>query len=178
MLLRLLVCATLLSVSSLVVQAQARLPRTAAEDRRPPTSDPPPPLGSPQEEMIERAIIKKAESNHKETLERARESAQLGAQLSDSFERNNALDRDDLKKLERIEKLARSIRSRAGGSDDETVLEQPPRDLREGLKRVSKLAEELQKSVEKTSRHVISASVIERSNELIELIRHLRGFSQ
>ena len=179
MLLRLLLCASLLSVLSLGVHAQARLPRTAAEDRRAtPTSDPPPPLGSPQEEMIDRAIIKKEEANHKETLERARESAQLGAQLSASFERSNVLSRDDLKKLERLEKLARSIRSRAGGSDDEDMLEHPPRDLKEGLARLSKLAEELQKSVEKTSRHVISASVIERSNELIELIRHIRGFSQ
>lgn len=132
-------------------------------------------FGSPRDEMLDRAAIKFDEQEHKDTLERAREGAQLGVELRADFEQNKTLTREDWKKIERLEKIARRIRSRAGGSDDESPLEDPPRNLESAIPRLAKVAEELQKGVEKTTRHVVSAAVIERSNELIELIRYVRG---
>jgi hypothetical protein len=135
-------------------------------------------LGSPEEEMLRRAEIRHEEETHKEMVERADQAAQLGDEILSSFKRNNSLTRDDLKKLERLEKLARKIRGGAGGSDDDEQLQDPPGMIEGALTRLAELSGDLKKSMSKTSRLVISATVIERSNEMIELIRHIRSIKQ
>jgi hypothetical protein len=77
-----------------------------------------------------------------------------------------------------MEKLARKIRGGAGGSDNDKVLQDPPGRIEGALKRLAELSGDLKKSVLKTSRLVISAGVIERSNEMIELIRHIRNIQR
>lgn len=136
------------------------------------------PLGSPEEEMRSRALIRHEENSYREMLERARECAQIGAELQTLFERSKSLSREDLKRLERMEKLARKIRGGAGGSDDDEALQDPPARLESAFSRLAELSEQIRKSVEKTSRLVVSASVIERSNELIELITLIRTMSR
>ncbi len=131
-------------------------------------------LGSPEEEMLRRAEIRAAEASHKEMLERAEEAAQLGDQIRSSFEKLNALSREDMKKLERLEKLARKIRGASGGSDDKEKSQSIPDKLGSAISRVAELSGLLKKSVQKTSRLVVSAAVIENTNELIKLIQHLR----
>ena len=135
-------------------------------------------FGSPEEEMLRRAEIRREEETHKEMVERADEAAQLGDQLLTSYRKNNSLTRDDQKRLERLEKLARKIRGGAGGSDDEEELSDPPGQIEDAVTRLAKLTGELKESVSKTSRLVISANVIQRSNEMIELIRHIRTIKQ
>jgi hypothetical protein len=135
-------------------------------------------LGSPEEEMLRRAEIRHEEENHKEMVERADEAAQIGDEILSSFKRNNSLTRDDLKRLERMEKLARKIRGGAGGSDDDEQLRDPPGRIEGAVARLAELSGHLKESVSKTSRLVISAAVIERSNEMIELIRHIRSIKQ
>jgi hypothetical protein len=135
-------------------------------------------LGSPEEEMLRRAEIRHEEENHKEMVERADEAAQLGDEILASYKQNHSLTRDDLKKLERLEKLARKIRGGAGGSDDDEQLRDPPGKIEGAVSRLASLTGDLKKSVLKTSRLVISAGVIERSNEMIELIRHIRSIKQ
>src|SRR5919112_2623204 len=73
-------------------------------------------IGSPAEEMLRRAEIKHEEESHAEMVERSDEAAQIGEEIRDSFNKNKSLSADDLKKLERMEKLARKIRGSAGGS--------------------------------------------------------------
>jgi hypothetical protein len=135
-------------------------------------------FGRPEEEMLRRAEIRREEETHREMVERADEAAQLGDELLASYKRNSSLGRDDLKRLERLEKLARKIRGGAGGSDDEEELSDPPVQVGGAVTRLAKLTGELKESVSKTSRMVISANVIRRSNEMIELIRHIRAFKQ
>jgi len=135
-------------------------------------------FGSPEEEMLRRAEIRREEETHKEMVERADEAAQVGDQLLNSYRKNNSLTRDDLKRLERLEKLARKIRGGAGGSDDEEELSDPPGHIEDAVTRLVKLTGDLKESVSKTSRLVISANVIQRSNEMIELIRHIRTIKQ
>jgi hypothetical protein len=77
-----------------------------------------------------------------------------------------------------MEKLARKIRGGAGGSDDEAPLDNPPAKLEVAVTRLAELSETLKKNVKNTSRLVISASVIKNSNELLELIRHIRSFQK
>lgn len=135
-------------------------------------------MGSPEEEIIRRAEIKHEEESHKEMIERADEAALIGEQLLNSFQKNKSLGKDDLKKLERMEKLARKIRGSTGGSDDEAPLDNPPQQMDKALARLAEISVQLNKSVQKTSRLVISASVINSSNELIELIKHIRSIQR
>lgn len=135
-------------------------------------------IGSPEEEIIRRAEIKHEEESHKEMIERADEAALIGAQLLNTFQKNKSLGRDDFKKLERLEKLARKIRGSTGGSDDDAPLDNPPQQLEKALARLAEVSGQLNKSVQKTSRLVISAAVINSSNELIELIKHIRSIQR
>lgn len=160
------------------VGASAQLP-SAADDGplskyRPQRGD----FGSPEAEMLRRAEIQREEKTHKDMVERADEAAQIGGELLASFKKNNSLTRDDQKRLERLEKLARKIRGGAGGSDDEEGLSDPPVHIEPAVARLAKLTGDLKESMSKTSRLVISANIIERSNEMIELIQHIRTIKQ
>ena len=118
------------------------------------------------------------EKQYQENLERARDLSSLGLAVVDSYKQRQALNPDDLKKLEKVEKLARGIRNAAGGSDDDEPLDNPPQQLDKALSRLADLSEQLHKSVQKTSRLVISAAVINHSNELIELIKQVRNIKR
>jgi hypothetical protein len=131
-------------------------------------------VGSPEEEMMARRTIKFAEKERQENLSRAREAAQLGTEIHDSFLKNKALSREDFKKLERLEKVTRKIRSQAGGSDDDEELKDAPQKLDTALARIAQVSEAVQKGVEDTPRQVVSTGLIERTNELLEIIRHVR----
>ncbi len=161
----------ILSASFAVIQtnAQSTQPSGSAQKSGPD-------MGPPEEEILRRAEIRHSEDIHKGMVERADETAHIGGDVLDSFKKNQALGRDGLKKLERMEKLARKIRGSAGGSDDDAPLDNPPAKLETALTRLAELSVTLKKNVKKTSRLVISASVINNSNEMIELIRHIRSF--
>jgi vacuolar-type H+-ATPase subunit I/STV1 len=135
-------------------------------------------VGSPEAEMLARAELKAAEKDYRENLERAREVAQLSTEIRDAYQLNKALGRIEEKKLERLEKLTRKIRSEAGGSDGEAVLEGVPAQLEPALTRLTEISDKMRKGVEKTPRQVVSAAVIERANELLEIIRYVRNFAR
>lgn len=132
-------------------------------------------MGKPTEEIIARAAIKHEEETHKEMVDRAGEAAQIGGEILDDYRKNSALSGEDFKKLERLDKLAHKIRGTAGATED-VELEDPPGRLEDAVKRLADASDLLNKSVQKTSRMVISAAVINRSNELIGLIKRIRNF--
>ncbi|HWS56098.1 MAG TPA: hypothetical protein VN228_18300 [Pyrinomonadaceae bacterium] len=136
----------------------------------------PGPFGSPEAELLKRAEIRHEEESHREMVERADETVRLGTDLLDAFGRQKSFSRDDLKRLEKMEKLARKIRGGAGGSDDDEQLEDPPAQLDQAVARLADVSGKLGQSVRKTSRLVVSGAVIKHSNELLELIRHIRAF--
>jgi len=163
----------LLALGSVDASAQESVTDLPQPGKRPQRSGD---FGPPEEEMLRRAEIRREEETHKEMVERADEAAQLGGELLSSYKKNSSLTRDDLKRLEKLEKLARKIRGGAGGSDDEEKLSDPPGQIESAVTRLAKLTGDLKESVAKTSRLVISGNVIRRSNEMIELIRHIRTF--
>lgn len=134
------------------------------------------PLGSPEEEMRARRDIAYTEKSRQENLERAHEAAQLSAELRNAFAANKFFNRLDLKKLDRLEKLARRIRGEAGGSDGDVTVEHAPRGVEPALEKLAEASKAMCKSVEKTPRQVISARVIERANEVLEFIGYVRNF--
>lgn len=135
-------------------------------------------VGSPEAEMMARQDVRAAEKDHLENLERAREAAQLSAEIRDAYLHNKAFGRIEQKKLERLEKITRKIRSEAGGSDGEVTIEDVPTQVEPALMRIAEISEKMRKVVEKTPRQVVSASVIERANELLEIIHYLRTFAR
>lgn len=175
-----IVCAT-----AFVLLLQTAAPAQSRRRRLPP---PPPiigggaqdsrvmPMGEPEAEMLKRAEIENEKESHKEMVERAEETVRLGLDLRAAFGKYKALSREDLRQLERMEKLARKIRGGAGGDDDKEALKDPPAQLEQAVARIAELSEKLGESVRKSSRFVVSGAVIEQSNELIELIRHVRSF--
>lgn len=129
---------------------------------------------SSREAMLRDVEVKRREAIYKENLERAREGALLGAAICDTFQKQKHLGQVELKKLGRIEKLAKNIRNDNGGDDDEQSLKEPPKDLSEAVTRLARMSVELKEKVEKTPKHVVSTSVITAANQLLELIRLIR----
>ncbi|HYY95839.1 MAG TPA: hypothetical protein VE713_15150 [Pyrinomonadaceae bacterium] len=167
----LLVFTTSLLLLCATASAQDAQDRRIGEPPQRPGSD----MGEPAEEILLRAQIKHEEDSHKEIVERAGEMAQMGEQILDSYNKSQSLSRDDLKKLDRMEKLARKIRSSAGASDDAEEAQDPPGQIAAAVKRLAEVSDALNKNVQKTSRLVISAAVIKNSNELIGLIRRIKS---
>lgn len=135
----------------------------------------PKPFAALEEEMRAKRAIKLAEKEYQDNLERARDLSTLGASIVASFKHKNELDREDIRKLEKVEKLAKGIRSAAGGSEDEVQMLKPPKDLAAAVDMLGELSKSLKEKVEKTPKHVISATVIDESNVLLELIRIVRS---
>ena len=137
----------------------------------------PDPITSIEEEMRAKRAIRYAEREYKENIDRARELADLGVQLRESFKKNSRLDRDAIKKLDRIEKLTKAIRSAAGGSGSEGESAKQPGDLAASMKEMIEVVDSLARRVEKTPRKVVSAAVIDQANVLLELVRAVRQLS-
>jgi hypothetical protein len=133
------------------------------------------PMTTFEEEIRVKREIKIAEKEHQENLNRAKEISGIGKQLAD-FKDNSTLDRDCVKKIERLEKLTKKVRSEAGGDDDEITITPRPTDLPSAMKQIAEASETLSKDVQNTPRRVVSASVINNANVLLELIRLARSF--
>ena len=129
------------------------------------------PFTTLEEEMRAKREIHSADKAHKDNLNRARDLATLGASLADAYKQKRHLDREDLKKLEKAEKLTKNIRDAFGGSTEEELIEKPPADLGDAMAQLAVLTESLKQRVEKTPKRVVSAAVIDEANVLLELIR-------
>ena len=137
-----------------------------------------PPLTDIDEEMRAKRAIKAAEKDHLENLKRAREIAEIGKDLKQTLKDKSVLDRDSLKKVERLEKLTKKIRSEAGGEDETVEIPRKPSDLPSAVAQIADASEKLSKNVEDTPRQVVSASVIGDANVLLELIKMVRAYAR
>ena len=127
------------------------------------------------EEMRAKRAIRLADKEYQENVSRARDLSELGESVNSSFKQKTFLGRDEIKKLEKAEKLAKAIRNAAGGSEDDNQMDQPPKDLPCALSMFAEVAESLKKNVEKTPKHVVSTAVIDEANVLLELTRIVRA---
>lgn len=134
------------------------------------------PLTTFEEELRAKRAIKLAEKEHEDNLNRAKEISQLGQSLKNDLKDRSALDREETKKIDRLEKLTKKIRGEAGGEDDDVQIAAPPGDLPSAISQIADNADQLSKDVQKTPRQVVSAAVIDRANVLLQLVKILRGF--
>ena len=168
-------CALLLLSASMTTSAQDTTPR-------PPRPDSPmrdrdqTPLGNFEEEIRAKRAIKMAEKDHEQNLDRAKKISELAKQLQISLTDKSSIDRESLKKLERLEKLTKKIRNESGGEDEEVKIIDRPTTITGAVNQIADSAESLSKAVQDTPRQVVSASVIGKANVLLELIKLLRAF--
>ena len=136
-----------------------------------------PPAEEQNETMIDtlkRMQIRREEDEHKKLIGK-------GTQIKDEAEAlrkeaaGSSLPLAAEKKLKSIEKFARQIRSESGGGQD-VPLEAPPADLDAALKQLGETSERLNTRLAKTSRRVVSVSVVEDATEIIQLIKLLRSY--
>jgi hypothetical protein len=179
---------TLATLIATVLCAGAAFSQTQPPPQRPsPTPPPHPvdgtfknpddtPLTTFEEEIRAKREIKIAEKDHEENLNRAREIGQIGKELKDGFKDQSTLDHDCFKKIERLEKLTKKVRSEAGGEDEEMTITPRPTDLPSAIKQIAEASETLSKDVQNTPRRVVSTTVIGNANVLLELIKIARGF--
>ena len=157
-------------------------PRTTAPmssaKSSPSDDDDGPPLTTFEEEMRAKRMIRAAEKEHRQNIERAQEISQLAKDLQQAFKTSNTLDREGVKRLERLEKLTKKIRGEAGGESGEVQIPNRPTDKAAALTQIADAAESLSKSVQNTPRQVVSAAVIDGANVLLELIAIFRTFTQ
>jgi hypothetical protein len=156
--------------------AQARpssTPPTASppsEDKHEPDVD----FGSRETDARTRLIIKAEKKAYEEHVARANEAKQIAAELKVTYDAKQSLSSQDQKKLERLEKLTKRIRNDVGGSESNADPKDLPKSIGEALESMAKMAAELCEQVEKTPRHVISASIIDQANKLIGVIQFVR----
>jgi len=176
---------TLLILSANVYSQSGQTPTSAPSDPTiikdvtKDTSKDDPRFGSPEAEMRSKLEIKEEKKKYDEHVARAKEVTQLATQISQSYVTHNALSSDDGKRLERLEKLTKRIRNDAGGENDQNDdAGDVPSDFEARIKKVTSMAEELQKLVENTPRNVVSAAVIDQANKLLCIIQYVRGISR
>jgi hypothetical protein len=174
--------ASVVFISGLVAVAQTISPKPTPTPIDPPSADKSSPaedrspLTTFEEEIRAKRAIKLAEKEHQENLNRAREICNLGKEIQEDLKKKPSLGREDSKKIDRLEKLTKKIRGEAGGEDNEVKILDRPTDALSASSQIADAAESLSKSVQNTPRQVVSASVIDHANVLLELIRILRGF--
>jgi hypothetical protein len=167
----------LLLLGSAAAHSQTRPNPTPSPPEPPslnPTKPDSPDFGSPESEMRAKASLKAEKKQYDENVARARDAAQLATEIVDSYEVKRVFGSEDGKKLDRLEKLTKKIRNEAGGSETDPDVKDIPVIMEAAVKQVAEWADDLRKLVEKTPRHVISASVIDQANKLLGLIEHVR----
>ena len=140
------------------------------------------PMGSPEREMLDKQRLASFDSRYREFQKRAQESARLAVSLQRFYAQGETLDQAGWKNLERIAKLARQVREFSGGSNDDddrpsatqnpTTYSVPP--IKETLGSLVELTAQLADAVEHTPKHVVSATIINRANDVIDLVEQMK----
>lgn len=125
-------------------------------------------------DTLARMQIQREETEHKKRLEKATQIRELASDLLKASE-GGRLPRSADKKLRDIEKAARQIRSELGGANDDTPLESPPDSLSTAVRQIDSLSERFNASIEKTSRRIVSATVLSEASQIIQLVKVTRG---
>lgn len=129
-------------------------------------------------ENLAKMCIEQQKKEHTEMLKRGDEALKLSEELEKAFAANNSLSADDLKKLERLEKVVKKIRSDLGGDDDGKQIENDDTDSPLSLSSAFKVLQEstikLVGELKKNTRYTISAAAIQSSNLLLKAVKFLR----
>jgi len=158
---------------ALGVNAQFPDASSPSPDGRPPRKEEMP---KGLKESLLKSQIEEEKKQYDERIKRGEEAAKLSEELSKSFEQNQTLSVEDVKKLARLEKLVKKIRDDLGGEDDKEVDSDKPSSLMNALKAVQENATSMLSALKKTTRLTISAVAIETSNTVLKLVKFIRFY--
>jgi hypothetical protein len=126
------------------------------------------------EESLFRASVERAEARQRKLNAAAEELNSLAQDLLKSLQGRKRFDEEAQKKLSKIEKLAKKVRSDQGGGGDDDEIAETPKDVYAALERLQQAAEAIQTETSKLTRHGISATLIEKTNEAIALTKFIK----
>jgi hypothetical protein len=128
------------------------------------------------QESLAKQRIEREKKDYAELLARAEEAVKLSNELEKSFAQNNLISSTDQKKLDRLEKLAKKIRSELGGDDDDKSAELDNKSLSivNALETLRDNTVKLVDELRKTTRYSVSVVAVESSNLLLKVVRFLR----
>ncbi len=124
------------------------------------------------EETVSRNRIALAEKDHREMRTAANEINILAKSLLRAAQGQCLLSNEDEKKLEKIEKLAKKVRSEQGGGGKDLI--EKPENLVAALERLQKAAEIIELESRSLDRHSISIVLVEQINEVLGLTKEIK----
>jgi hypothetical protein len=131
-------------------------------------------------ESLAKKRIETEQKEFEELLARGEEVAKLSFELEKSFAQNNSLSAEDEKKLNRVEKLVKKIRSEIGAEgvgDDEFGAVEPeekPSNILNAFQSLESATGKLVAELKKQTRHSISVVAIQSSNVMLKVVRFIR----
>jgi hypothetical protein len=131
------------------------------------------------QETLAKQRIEREKKDYEELLQKSEEAVNLSRELEKSFTAGNQLSNDDLKKLDRLEKLVKKIRSELGGDDDKENAEstEEPQKLstvQNALQNLQTTAAKLFTEIKKSTRYSVSVVAIQSSNALLKIVKFIR----
>lgn len=130
-----------------------------------------------QETMAKQRIARE-KKEFEELLEKSEEAVRLSEELEKSFTTSNQLSPEDRKKLDRLEKLVKKIRTELGGDDDGEAEadknNQAPSTIGSAFQTLQKNAAQLFSEIKKSTRYSVSVVAIQTSNVLLKLVKFIR----
>jgi ElaB/YqjD/DUF883 family membrane-anchored ribosome-binding protein len=127
--------------------------------------------------MDARLRASRAEREHQELLDDATELVKLSGELSKSLEDRNNLDSEDGKKLERIRKLAKRVRSTLGASGD-PAMEHAPATMHAAATALGERSKDLATQIETSNRFQVNTRMVVAATDiwvLSDILWHFRG---
>jgi len=134
-------------------------------------------------ESLAKHRIEREKKDYEELLQRGEEAAKLSDELDKSFVQNKSLTNEDLRKLERLEKLSKKIREELGASDSDfsenkTIYKSDDADVvssvSDAVKKLKNISLKLSEELKKTTRYTISAVALQSSNTFLKIVRFIR----
>lgn len=131
-------------------------------------------------ESLAKSRIEREKKDYAELLQNGEEAVKLSESLEKTFADSKTLSSEDQKKLDRLEKLAKKIRSELGaenGEDavgDEKTNEKAPLTMLSAFQNLKSSTVKLVGELKKTTRHSVSVVAIQSSNAFLRIVRFIR----
>jgi ElaB/YqjD/DUF883 family membrane-anchored ribosome-binding protein len=130
--------------------------------------------GDPMLETMAKMRIRAEVKEYEELLTRGEDVVKISEELKNFFQQNGTLAERAAEKLSQLEKSLKKIRKSFGG-DDNDENETGAASLAEAVAKLAETGAALGEELKKTNRYTISADVIDRANEMLELIVYIRN---
>ncbi|SRR5215204_836075 len=131
-------------------------------------------------ETMAKQRIEREKKDYEELLQRSEEAVKLSEELEKSFTDSNKITSEDQKKLDRLEKIVKKIRSELGANDDgeaeigDKEKAENPSNIDSAFKTLQKNAAQLFDEIKKSTRYSVSVVAIQTSNALLKLVKFIR----